>query len=349
MKFHKIYVYAVNIHNGGGKTLLVSLLNAINSPAHIFVDERMQLPSNFAVGINFKKVKPTVFHRLFSEILLYIFAKHNDCVLCFGSLPPLLRLRAHTIVFVQNRFLVENVPLAGFKITVALRISIERLWLKFRFNNADEFIVQGRAMQQLLTRIGSPKKIRVLPFLGNTDSGYLGAQFEINSSEGGYDFVYVASGEPHKNHDCLLKAWCLLASEGIYPTLCLTISDVVFSKLCKLINVLIDTRSLRIFNVGSLPHEKVFALYSMSRAAIFPSKLESFGLPLIEAKNAGLPIIASELDYVRDISNPSQTFDPNSPISIARAVKRHLGLSEAPPPLMSAEDFLSKIFYEDKF
>ncbi len=345
MKFNKIYVHAVNIHNGGGRNLLASLLTALNLPAYIFVDMRMQLPSSLPPCIIFKQVKPTVFHRLLSEILLYIFAKSNDCILCFGSLPPLLRSRAHTIVFVQNRFLVENVSLAGFKKSVALRISIERFWLRFRFNNADEFIVQGKSMQKLLSiRIGNAKKIRVLPFVGNADCGNQGPQIDINFPEGSYDFVYVASGEPHKNHDRLIKAWCLLASEGIYPTLCLTISDVDSPKLCKSINVLIETYGLKISNVGSLPHEKVLALYSMSRAAIFPSRLESFGLPLIEARNAGLPIIASELDYVRDILNPSQTFDPNSPISIARAVKRHLGLSEAYPPLMSSEDFLSTIF-----
>ena len=37
---------------------------------------------------------------------------------------------------------------------------------------------------------------------------------------------------------------------------------------------------------------------------------------IIEAKKLGLYVISSELDYVRDIINPDQTFDPNSEISI---------------------------------
>ncbi len=59
-------------------------------------------------------------------------------------------------------------------------------------------------------------------------------------------------------------------------------------------------------------------------ALIFPSKTESLGLPLIEAASAGLPIIASELDFVRDVCVPNETFDPYSSTSISRAVKRLL-------------------------
>ena len=65
--------------------------------------------------------------------------------------------------------------------------------------------------------------------------------------------------------------------------------------------------------------------------------------PLIEAKQAGLPILASELDYVRDVLDPDQTFDPNSDISIARAVKRYLGIAEEPLPLQDANGFLDYI------
>ncbi|MEY8216185.1 MAG: glycosyltransferase, partial [Colwellia sp.] len=65
-------------------------------------------------------------------------------------------------------------------------------------------------------------------------------------------------------------------------------------------------------------------LYEASKALVFPSLRESFGLPLIEASSAGLPIIASELDFVRDVSCPVQTFDPSSPVSIARAIARFL-------------------------
>lgn len=60
-------------------------------------------------------------------------------------------------------------------------------------------------------------------------------------------------------------------------------------------------------------------------------------------ESAGLPIVAAELDYVRDVVTPMQTFDPTSPVSIARAVKRFLGVADHPSPLLSPADFLRQI------
>ena len=85
-------------------------------------------------------------------------------------------------------------------------------------------------------------------------------------------------------------------------------------------------------------------LYKKSAALIFPSKFESFGLPIIEAIQAGLPILAPEVDYVRDLIDPAQTFDPASAISIARSVKRHIGVAEDVLPILETRHFLDSIF-----
>ena len=92
----------------------------------------------------------------------------------------------------------------------------------------------------------------------------------------------------------------------------------------------------------SSPRE-IEALYKKSRAVVYPSTLESFGLPLIEARQAGLPIVAAELDYVRDVVEPTETFDPLSSVSIARAVKRFLGVPEQPLPIVNAESFVEEL------
>jgi glycosyltransferase involved in cell wall biosynthesis len=192
--------------------------------------------------------------------------------------------------------------------------------------------------------IGDSKRIRVLPFHGELNADDFDPLTLPPVDIQRYDFTYIASGEPHKNHINLIKAWCILADEGIYPSLCLTISSSHFPELCHSIDHLIESRNLLIFNKGTLTYSEVHSLYKRSNATIYPSKLESLGLPLIEARDAGLPIIASELDYVRDIIKPEQTFDPESPISIARAVKRHLDLIETPQTIMNADEFLRAIW-----
>jgi glycosyltransferase involved in cell wall biosynthesis len=158
-----------------------------------------------------------------------------------------------------------------------------------------------------------------------------------------YDFIYVATGEPHKNHMNLLEAWKLLASEGLYPSLCLTISASVHPGLFQTIEQAKIDHKLNIFNVQTHVPSDMHGLYENSRALVYPSMLESFGLPLVEARQAGLSIIAAELDYVRDLVDPEEVFDPRSPQSIARAIKRFLQIPETPITILSSEAFVSRL------
>ena len=153
----------------------------------------------------------------------------------------------------------------------------------------------------------------------------------------------MASGDTHKNHRKLIGAWCLLAKEGLFPSLRLTIDDQEFPELCAWINRQSEQNKLDVENMGNLDHGEVKKLYARVDALIFPSTLESFGIPLIEARQAGLPVLASELDYVRDVLDPDQSFDPSSEVSIARAVKRFIGLNESALPLVDAKDFFAHI------
>ncbi len=153
------------------------------------------------------------------------------------------------------------------------------------------------------------------------------------------EFLYVASGEPHKNHRRMIEAWRLLAEEGLFTSLRLTLDETRFSTLCREIEEMCQRHGLKVKNMGTLSHGDVLALYKDVDALIYPSTFESFGLPLIEARQEGLPVIAAELDYVRDVCSPVQTFDPTSPVSIARAVKRFLAVPEPALQLRSPQEF----------
>jgi glycosyltransferase involved in cell wall biosynthesis len=156
--------------------------------------------------------------------------------------------------------------------------------------------------------------------------------------------VYVASGDAHKNHRRLLDAWVLLAEDGLFPSLVLTVGSVDFGIIERL-DALRAAHGIRVDNLPDLDAGRVLALYPRARALIFPSTAESFGLPLLEAAAAGLPILAAERDYVRDVVTPVETFDPQSPVSIARAVRRFLGCAEAPVRPMTPTEFLERVLH----
>lgn len=340
----RLIIHATNISQGGGRSLLSALLDAL--PANLEVlaqlDSRMMLPAVIPANLELRLVAPSIRQRLLAEWWLARNVKSTDLVICFGSLTPLLKLRGRAIVFIQNRYLIEKNRLAGFPLKTRLRLGFERVWLAMTSSNADEFVVQSPAMKSalLLSGLVKTQPVHVRPFVGASE-GYQRANSPQESRQvvKEYDFVYVASGEPHKNHRQLVEAWCLLAEQKLFPHLCLTLDRNVSAELCAWIDEKTDQYGLKLKNIGVLPHSQVLELYTQARALIFPSRLESFGLPLIEASQAGLPVLAAELDYVRDVLDPRETFDPDSPVSIARAVKRFMAVEEPALQLSDAKTF----------
>ena len=175
----------------------------------------------------------------------------------------------------------------------------------------------------------------MLPFVS-----YTAPKSSMQSDRTG-GFLSPASADKHKNHVRLLEAWKLLHESGVCVQLHLTVNNNcgVLQKITQL-----QKAGVPIVNHGEITPSRLSTLYESCTALIYPSYLESFGLPLLEATAMGLPIIASEMDYVRDVVVPAETFDPHSAVSISRAVRRFLSLPEPQLKTISSADFLKKIF-----
>ena len=337
-----LVLHAPNVHSGGGLVLLQTLLSAPNLSVRVTqLDCRAKQQLNLPTGTSHHYVNRSVFSRLCAEWRLWRTTTKNDVVMCFHGLPPLLPIRGQVVVFVQNRILFETSSLVGYSFFTRIRLTIERLWTRMMRGNCSRYIVQTPSMKNAVQScLGNDVEVSVLPFAPLIDL------FSAKTPPAGmqkYDFVYVASGEAHKNHGKLLEAWRLLANAGLKPSLALTINPQLFPLLSAEIARHTQEYGLNIVNLGQIPALEIPNLYQSSSALIFPSKTESLGLPLIEATQLGLPVIAPELDYVRDVIQPEETFDPNSPVSIARAVRRFLDKAEPTVHIHSAEEFLAEV------
>jgi glycosyltransferase involved in cell wall biosynthesis len=222
---------------------------------------------------------------------------------------------------------------------------LERLWLKLFHHRACRIIVQTQSVRRAAER-ALARPVVVQPFVADPTGYVRRAADWLPEPPAEFEFVYVASGDPHKNHANLIAAWMLLADEHHFPSLLLTIDPQREPQLAVMIATARARHRLSIEIWPWQGNGKMAEIYKKAGALIYPSTIESLGLPLIEAAAAGLPIIASERDFVRDVVDPIESFDPESPLSIARAVKRYLGIGELALPLVSARDFLKSALAE---
>lgn len=113
-------------------------------------------------------------------------------------------------------------------------------------------------------------------------------------------FFYPASGEKYKNHEILIEACKILKKKNIVDyevILTLTKSD---NDLTRTLHNDILFNDLPIKLIGCLTREQVFENY-LDAVLLFPSYIETFGLPLLEARLHNAPIIASDTLFAKEI------------------------------------------------
>ena len=334
----KIVLYAPGVHVGGGLILLRELIASSEGRiSRYYLDARLRGNLKIPTGSVCQYIAPGVVGRLCGEWRLARSLMKEEILLCFHGLPPLIPQRAKTIVYVQNRNLLQAPCGSSGSMLSDSKSAVKRWLLRALRQNASEYIVQTESMRHVLSGVAGPDSlIRVFPFAGVPS---IPADPASSDRVIEYDFVYVGDGEVHKNHKRLIDAWTMLAEEGIRPSLCLTIPER-YPQLMELVESACRQHQLKVTNLGNLSHKDVLELYNMASALVFPSLSESLGLPLIEARISGLPVVAAELDYVRDVCEPVETFDPFSAKSIARSIKRFMGLEGSPPDMKSGKEFL---------
>lgn len=338
MAVNKLLINASNIHSGGASILLNYFLNEADfskySSITLAIDARCILTPKVSTNLAIIRVMPTLLGRMWNEVKISFF--HGD-LLCFGNLPPLLWGLKNTTVFLHNALYFEPDLCSKFGLKARLRLFVESCLFRLRLQAATKFLVQSPHMKRQLSKLSvDPNKIIIAPFA------------DVHSQEEGLvssgSFICVSSGDAHKNVMNLILAWEILAQEGLSPQLLLTLNQNQYPNLTDWIKLKIDQLRLNIKNLGTIDQDEINDVYRTGAALIFPSLIESFGLPLIEAREAGVDILAPELDYVRDVVSPIETFDPQSPLSISRAVKRYLGVSESLVRLRTPSEVLQIIF-----
>lgn len=137
--------------------------------------------------------------------------------------------------------------------------------------------------------------------------------------EGDY-LLYVGNAYPHKNLETLVRAFDLLHAERPNLHLIFAGRDDVFSRRLEKHTQQISSASFVRF-IRDPDDATLAQLYANAMAYVFPSRIEGFGLPPLEAMSMGVPVACSDIPSLREIlGDRALFFDPNDLKSIAKTV-----------------------------
>jgi glycosyltransferase involved in cell wall biosynthesis len=110
----------------------------------------------------------------------------------------------------------------------------------------------------------------------------------------------VGINKPHKNLVTLMRALSLIPRQHRPLLVCAGPVDRRFPDPRALAGVLGVTDD--VVALGLVPEDRLAALYRSATLFAFPTRIEGFGLPLLEAMMLGVPAIVSDLPVLREIS-----------------------------------------------
>lgn len=340
----RILIHAVSAHVMGGAArhlagFLPALARAGQQHEYILcINDRLPvspLPSNFHIH---RSPVQSAWQRLWwDQVTLPRLAlkEHADVVLAllsFGSARPL----APQIVFLRNPIHCPYYTL-GLGVRERLDVALRRYFLYLTLR-ASRLVVAPSAAIRDIVRQAHPdlpvERFRILPHAFDRDlffdSGKLPEAASTLLPEERTDntvrLLYVGHLLPYKDFDTVLAALRLLADQGVRFKLYLTIArenwPAGFDRW------MANVRSLqledRVVILGRIPADAISNLYRRCDILWFPSLCETFGWPIIEAMNCGLPIVAADTALGREMAGGAALYYPPFDAQTAAEVIRQL-------------------------
>lgn len=116
-------------------------------------------------------------------------------------------------------------------------------------------------------------------------------------------FFYPATGWVFKNHRLLLEALDLFRQRypALFPLVRFHFS--LTARSAPAVAAMVQELGLEdvVLLEGMVSHEVSLQKFAACKALLFPSRMETLGLPLLEAAALGLPVLAANLEYAHDV------------------------------------------------
>lgn len=329
----RIIVFDVAAHTSGALGILEEYYKKAvedknNKWLFVVSTPKFESTDNVTV-VNYPWVKKSWIHRIYFELFVVkkiIKEFKADKLLSLQNIAVLDKNIKQTVYFHQSLPFVNY----KFKFFEAPKLwfyqNIYLILISKSMKMADEVIVQTKWMKKAVAnkcKIHTEKIKIVSPEINihkDTDIK-IDDRDEKNKS-----FFYPATPLIYKNHKIILEAMKILKDEGIdnYKVLFTFKGDE--NKLAKKLFSCAKKYQLSVDFRGYVSREEVFNLYKKS-ILLFPSYIETFGLPLLEARESNCFILASNTEFATEILDgydKSEFFDAFDSKRLAELMKNSL-------------------------
>lgn len=183
--------------------------------------------------------------------------------------------------------------------------------------NSKKIIVPSQATKKDLVSLYSanPQKIEVV---------HEGFDTLINKSEiknldnTGKYILYVGNAYPHKNLKNLILAFKKIRKKHDIDLICVGRNDFFYERLE-------DRISPNIKYLHNVDDSELFGYYTNAICLVVPSLVEGFGLPLLEAMNLSCPVVASDIESLKEVGKDAVIyFNPNDVLDIESKIEKVL-------------------------
>lgn len=311
-------VLATAAEKSGAKQVVLDYYNYAETNLmnhYIFLTSKIGLESKQNIEvIELPWIKKSLFHRVFFELyFVRIIIKKNKV----EHIISLQNLALFRVKLPQTIIINQAIPFSNYKVRqigkkIWLFKKVYGLLIKWSINKAQLVIVQANWLRDYLLNVGYPEsKLTIM---------YPSSRFKSNHigfiTDNKINLFYPTSSSIYKNYYLIFDALKLIDPVKLsFLKLRITLYEADITKISHYIE-LINCGVLEL--VGQL-NDHFMEKYYLSSILIFPSLIETFGYPLIEAREIGAPIIVADLPYSRDVLSGYEKvdyFSPTNPLAL---------------------------------
>jgi glycosyltransferase involved in cell wall biosynthesis len=174
----------------------------------------------------------------------------------------------------------------------------------------------------VLNQIPSINNYSVIPL--GVESNFINNPIKNTSNLNLIKLLYVSPFWPYKHHEEVIQAVILLKEEINIDLQLTLVGGGSVQMLTKIKKIIDETNSNQFVEIkGNIKDSELIAEYSNADIFIFASTCEAFGITLVEAMRAHLPIACSNRTGLPDIlKDAGEYFNPEDSNSIALALHK---------------------------